>query len=262
MGKALEVRKPPIHAVMAQHLPQERGKCRWCGKPTTSRTGHHKQLRWWHDECEALVQALARPEIMRDMVFRRDKGICANCEEDWSQRFRLIPEYVPKWRQERDAESDYATTGPDGKRLVVQQWITEYRGRRPTPEGFMGRFPYVPLVAVSLWHVEHRVPLWKVRHLPPLERIAYFLLDALETWCEPCHKVKTRKEAAEKAHYDRISAEPVVTEAKVPKRKWPKRKLRSNSQWSTKKQKIPSRPLRTKSKRKSRKAMPSSSGRR
>jgi len=55
------------------------------------------------------------------------------------------------------------------------------------------------------WQVDHKVPLWKVAHLPPLERIEYFKLANLITRCEDCHKKKTKAEAAERAHFRRLS---------------------------------------------------------
>jgi hypothetical protein len=216
------VRKPPLDAVMALHLPQKRGKCRWCGKPTVERTGHTKALRWWHADCEAIVHAISRAEIMRDLVFARDKGICAVCGEDWSEHFRLVPEYVPKWRSGAE-QDEHATRGPDGKRFVVQHWTAEYQGTPPTLAGLVGRYPWVSLIAISLWHVEHVVPLWKVEHLPAVDRIRYFMLSNLQTVCEPCHKHKSRKETAERHHYVRMGEKPVVMTSR-----WPKgRKLRS-----------------------------------
>lgn len=68
------------------------------------------------------------------------------------------------------------------------------------------------------WHVDHKVPLWKVSHLPPLQRIDYFKLANLVTRCEKCHKEKTKDEAAERAHLNRL-ASPIPKKRKGKKMK-------------------------------------------
>lgn len=85
-----------------------------------------------------------------------------------------------------------------------------------------GFYRYTEVIWISLWHVEHRVPLWKVAHMPAVQRIAYFMLDAVETWCEVCHKFKTRKEAADRAKINERLREP---DGK-PKRAWTSRPLK------------------------------------
>lgn len=53
--------------------------------------------------------------------------------------------------------------------------------------------------------IEHNIPWWKARHLPPKKRKWYASLANLYLRCkEMCHKIKTRKEAAERAHYKRL----------------------------------------------------------
>lgn len=52
--------------------------------------------------------------------------------------------------------------------------------------------------------VDHKVPLWKVADLPPARRREYFLLGNLQLLCGQCHKLKSAKEAAERAHHKRL----------------------------------------------------------
>ena len=52
--------------------------------------------------------------------------------------------------------------------------------------------------------VDHRVPLWKVADLPPANRRQYFMLTNLWLLCSDCHKRKSAKESAERAHMKRL----------------------------------------------------------
>lgn len=241
---ASDVRKPPLDEIFALHLPQERGKCRWCGKPTDDRDSRGK-LRWWHPECEVIVQMLARAEVLRRHVFNRDLGICAKCGEDYSERARFVPTYVVSkremelWTDEaRSNPSEHVSPGPRPDQFVRLSWENEgewWGGKRDRV-----RYPYVALTAISMWQVEHRTPLWKVAHMPAVQRIAYFMLDAVETWCEVCHKFKTAKESADRAKINARLKEP---EAK-PKRAWTSRPLESGNGFPPKgSQKISPRPF-------------------
>ena len=53
------------------------------------------------------------------------------------------------------------------------------------------------------WDVDHNIPLWKVPREGTFdEKIWYWSLANLATRCvEPCHRIKTAKEAAERAHH-------------------------------------------------------------
>lgn len=189
------IRKPPCDAVFKSHFPREPGKCDWCGERHDERTPVRKQLRLRHQRCEAELQMIQSAQIARDWVFDRDKGICAGCGEDWS----LMSKFVPEWRNE---------DGTPG--------LSRVGSLRDD-----GRYDYVMLKVISLWHVDHRVPLWKVAHMPDLERIEYWKIGNLQTLCEVCHTFKTSAEAAEKAKYD------ARERPAKPKRKWPSRKLPS-----------------------------------
>lgn len=229
---ASDVRKPPVDEIFALHLPQERGKCRWCGEPTAE-TDSRGKVRWWHSNCEAEYLRIIRLENMRFAVEKRDKGICANCEEDWSDRFKAVPASGSYPR--------YAGLSDDGKpiRAVSPSWISTL------DDGT--RVMWCPITWVSLWHVEHKIPLWRVAHMPAVQRIKYFMLDAVETWCEPCHKVKTRKESADRAKInERLREKP-----EKPKQKLASRPLRSGNRLPPKgSQKLKSRPFQKRPKRK------------
>lgn len=182
------VRKAPFREIYRLRQPLGENCCRWCGLPCEDFTPVRKKRREVHYACDADIQIVTSAEAARRVVFERDKGFCCDCGEDWSERFvfRKGPA-VAIWGGHQATRDD-----PGFNRYTTVAWI-------------------------SLWHVDHRVPLWKVAHMPPLERIAYFLLPNLCTRCEPCHKRKTAKEAAERAHLDELA----VPKTAKPRRAWP-----------------------------------------
>lgn len=193
-----EHRKPPVDAVFALHAPVQRGKCRWCGEPTDERTPALGERRWWHAACELEYRVCVRADVARRAVQKRDKCICADCGRDCTNDYRA--------RAER----------PQDKATGVLCWEASTRDERVY---------WTPIIWISLWHVDHKIPLWKVQHMPPLQRIEYFKLANLATLCERCHKRKSAKEEAEKAHFDHLA--PKEKEKAKFKHRWPKGKLRS-----------------------------------
>lgn len=208
MGKS-DVRKPPVEAIFALHPQETRGICRWCGKAVTDKTETGK-LRWWHDECEEEYLVIIRPDTARRAVFARDKGICADCEEDWSDRFKFIPEYTSSYSPETEKWERVPYIGRD-----------HYFGPPdlPWPDRTDDMFAlYCSLAQVSLWHVDHKTPLWKVRHMLPLRRIDYFKLANLITRCHRCHQHKSNRETMERAKLDGLAkASPEKKNGKWPK---------------------------------------------
>lgn len=188
------VRKPPTDARFALHLPQTRGKCRWCGLPV------EKPAIYWHADCEREFLVIIRPEVARRAVEKRDRGICAECGEDWSERF-----------------------APRKAGIISIGYLHDASREEFRAEYALGYWQYTEITWVSLWHVDHKVPLWKVAHMPDLARLDYFMLANMVTLCHRCHGRKTAKEAADRAKFDEMAAKP-----EKPKSKWPKgRKLQS-----------------------------------
>lgn len=96
-------RKPPYKAVMALHLPRLRGKCQWCGLPTTETLASGKP-RYWHTDCEVEFKIIVFPQTARTRVHQRDEGICADCGappafndklfvDDWQ-----VDHHIPLWK--------------------------------------------------------------------------------------------------------------------------------------------------------------------
>lgn len=195
------VRKPPVEAVFAIHPQGVRGSCQWCGKEVTERTEVRGWLKFWHDDCKWEFQIVTMPDMARRAVFDRDHGICADCGEDWSEAVRLIPDHY--------VSHSYAVHNPER--------VTP--GPKPNTWVFLsghGDERYVSLREVSLWHVDHHNSLESASRLPPLQRIEFFKLANLKTRCDPCHKRKSAKEAAQRAHYRELAGE----NKEKPKRDW------------------------------------------
>lgn len=92
-------RRPPVNAVFQQHLPRQRGKCRWCGLPIFGQKGDLLKNCLWHADCLHDFKIIAWPSYTRTMVSRRDRGICVDCGED----HRLTGDWevehnVPLWK--------------------------------------------------------------------------------------------------------------------------------------------------------------------
>ena len=178
-SEAQSVRKPPISAVLRLHPQGQRGLCGWCGKPVSETTPVRGWLKYWHDACAFEMGVIESPERARAAVLSRDHGICADCGEDWSERYR------------------FAKGGE-----VATWWMSNTEERAFADQGY---YRYTEVIWVSLWHVDHKVPLWKVRHMPPLQRLEFFKLANLVTLCEACHQRKSARETAERFHFKRLA---------------------------------------------------------
>lgn len=205
MAESVSVRKPPVEAVFALHLPREPGKCPWCGLEITERTPVRKQLKTIHSTCSAELGIITSPEQARWYVFKRDKGICADCGEDFSEMYR----YKPTWKE-------------------GHMWHIQYRDDRGNSCHPEEGYPYVSITAISMWHVDHHNSLESAARLPPLQRIEFFKLANLKTRCDRCHNRKSAKEASRRAHYRELAGENV----EKPKRDWPKRGLQSRAEFT------------------------------
>jgi 5-methylcytosine-specific restriction protein A len=118
---------------------------------------------WCSDECvtEYRVANFAGDAVRA--VRARDHGVCAGCGLDTKT--------VIKWRQ--SGEYHFYGQPPDGPVTPVEWHFTE-------------------------WHADHIVPLWSVDRSAP-DAFRYWTLDNLQTLCAPCHKAKSKSEAAARA---------------------------------------------------------------
>lgn len=177
----IAVRKPPVDAQFALHLPKVRGKCQWCGKPVDD-----DGRIYWHFDCHVEFSIIIFPDAARRAVEKRDHGICVDCGEDWSERYVLR------------SSGTRVTISPD----QGFDWSDEDARAQHHEERRAGFWLYSELVWVSLWHVDHKTPLWKVRHMLLLRRLEFFKLANLITRCHRCHAFKTKKESADRAKFN------------------------------------------------------------
>lgn len=218
---ARDVRKPPVGAVLALHKQGVRGWCGWCGLAVEDKTPGRGWLKWWHDACAAEMAVIENPAAARDAVLKRDRGICIDCGEDWSQHSLFHP---VKWRGEIRVVFARAEMRPSPPWENGAHWIST-RGE-PRDD----HFAFVEINIVSCWHVDHKVPLWKVRHMPDIERLEYFKLHNLITRCHRCHAFKTAEEAAERAKFKRQG----TSTPSKPKSKWSTRPMQSRNNFPPK----------------------------
>lgn len=60
----------------------EPGTCKWCGRDVGLTRSGRPSKATWHKKCYRAWKLHAWPSITRKAVWRRDKGICANCGEE------------------------------------------------------------------------------------------------------------------------------------------------------------------------------------
>ena len=196
-----QIRRPPTDVIFDRHLPRVNGKCRWCGEPVDEKTWFGGKRLLWHAVCHLEFMIIIRPEMARREVEKRDHGICVDCGEDFTERYRFVRER-DAWVNENNAGNWYTGSHRDERVDGYYQWVL--------------------VRLVSMWHVDHKTPLWKVAHLPPEKRIEYFKLANIITRCDECHKVKSRGETSERSHLDRLAD---VDLEEAPRSRWGSRKI-------------------------------------
>lgn len=71
-------RKPPLPNYFNNPVP---GICRWCNIPVTKILKNGKPSKSsWHDSCLIEYKLIHWPSYTRKAVWRRDRGICAQCK--------------------------------------------------------------------------------------------------------------------------------------------------------------------------------------
>ncbi len=168
-------RKPPLSA------PRP-GWCRWCDleiPPRRKRDGTpHATQASMHAGCSREYFDAQNVSLFRDRLIERDGKACGKCGE------------APHSWGPRHPPSIVYQSGYDGGPACEVEWRL-------------------------MLDVDHVVPLWKVTGLPVVRRRQYFKIGNLQLLCRGgCHKRKSAKEAAERAHHKRL--------AKPKKRRGPK----------------------------------------
>lgn len=131
------------------------------------------------------VRAVPRP------FWNSPKGICRWCGASVPAPSGVGRDTRTRWHP--DCQRDFRVASGDVRFTVAL--LIERDGPRCTD---CGEIP-------DSYEVDHEIPLWKVADLPPERRIKYFGLENLKLRCVPCHKRKNGKEAAERAHFNRLA---------------------------------------------------------
>lgn len=149
--------------------PNGRALCRFC--QTVECAPPRKTF--CSNACVIEHKVRTRPAFAKMMVFRRDAGVCAICHTDT-------------------------------KELARELWEEGLRFGRTHQQRLLGlhgiprnRKVYCRKYGGNLWDLEHTLPVWKGGGEAGL--------NALATMCVPCHREKTKREAAERAAIRRVS---------------------------------------------------------
>lgn len=220
-ARVTEHRLPPM---ITPTPPQ--GHCRWCGGEITK--GKIKQ-RNWHDgrdgepNCLELFKIATTSAEQRRAVFKRDKGVCHDCGVDTEKEPITLRASARSRLWARDGGYSVGLIHLSQSELarLTGKIDLDDSGRHLLPIG-----PYCDLEfdATHSWEADHDFPLWLVDRTKPREEIIkYWLLGNLVTRCCPCHKLKSKEEAAARAKGKRI----VARAAALKKPKKPGRQIQS-----------------------------------
>lgn len=166
------------------------GLCKWCGGAVK------KPAIYWHRDCANLYLLHTRPADQKGHLVRRDGRKCAQCGVEEPKRW---------------LRGQYDSQILDWSRGEIDEpWLRELWSVADLPEDspledhrLIGKMRSVDLVCAL--EVDHRTPLWSVAHLPPDERRPFFGPDNLWLLCPPCHKAKSKREAADRAALKRAA---------------------------------------------------------
>lgn len=148
------------------HRKDDDGKplCRWCGGAVAP-----PRRSWCGDECVHQYNLRTSGSYLRAQVFKRDRGVCAEC-------------------------------GCDTKRLEVVIWAAEISYQELCCE----RGPVYGWARADIWRAvfsplgfNQDTSLWEADHVVEVVNKGETSLENIQTLCVPCHKAKTKRMHAE-----------------------------------------------------------------
>ncbi len=177
--------------------------CRWCGKviPLVI-NGKKSTQRFYHPECKTEYYLHTQLPVQFDFLVNRDGEKCAmiGCGAT-PIKWNSGPVHTMTANSIRRA---FRADAPDMVEWAAQLWEgPEPWAERTDEEQQIGAQQSLGYRSSAL-EVDHRIPLWEIAHLPDDERRAYFGPENLWLLCPPCHKAKTRREAAQRARERRM----------------------------------------------------------
>jgi hypothetical protein len=174
------------------------GVCKWgCGRPVK------KPALYWHKECFEQYALHTLVEHQKRFLIKRDGQRCAMIGCGCAPM---------KWlgfdRGQLTAECIHFRAGaPDMIAWRAELW-SRPSGRWADRTDELRRTGWQSAIErVCALEVDHRVPLWEVADLPDAERRWYFGPGNLWLLCPRCHKVKTAREATQRARERRLAAD-------------------------------------------------------
>lgn len=175
------------------------GFCRWCGTMLPDKHGKPDPRRSWCREKGGGSPCLREWNLHRDSAtqfawLEANRGLrCAWCRVDNPLRWRGIGTTVVK----ESAPPPMPWDGERKGRDYIDALLAFYERRR-LEYPFWGHATLIE--QVSALEVDHVIPLWLVAiEIPPDERRHFFGPDNLQLLCGACHKIKTKREAGERA---------------------------------------------------------------
>lgn len=175
----------PWPETFRQRPAAPRGTCCYCRTAIRHPEGHKRAgevngRSSWHPACISTFKLHAWPEIQRHHVLKRDGPCCRACGIDTTTPTGWKPEMGSKARP-----------------LSIQtmrDWSSDPAARRDLDHG-----RYTPIVQETVgFEVDHIVPLWSINRDAP-GALAFWGPTNLQLLCCPCHRAKSRIEAASRA---------------------------------------------------------------
>jgi 5-methylcytosine-specific restriction endonuclease McrA len=156
-------RKRHLRLPQRRRTAEQKPLCRWCGKAVPA-----GRREWCSEECIDDYKVRSGSSVwVREVVFRRDRGICALCQTD-----------TPKLRE----------------RLQTLLKRARRIGRHASSEGRLRRW------AAGRGFDRCRSSWWDADHILPVVRGGGACgLENYRTLCQPCHKRETARLAALRA---------------------------------------------------------------
>lgn len=169
------------------------GTCKWCGKSVP------RPAIYWHKDCKEQYFLHTRLEYQFDYLAAEFGEKCAmvGCGAA-PMKWTPGPVYcitAGHCMGNAEFKAEFERTHWPRPDKPWHEWTEEDRQIGAQQEiGYRS----------SALEVDHRIPLWEVAHLPDEERRWYFGPENLWLLCPPCHKAKSRREAAQRAHERRM----------------------------------------------------------
>lgn len=174
------------------------GVCKWgCGVPV------EKPAIYWHKACFEEYCLHTRAEAQKAYLIERFGRRCASCKIFEPQKWQG----GPVWPITADAVTrGFRADAPDMVEWALTLWARPEGRWADLTDEQRRTGEQQSIERVCALEVDHRVPLWEVADLSDDERRWYFGPGNLWLLCPKCHKAKTRREAARRAHERRMAA--------------------------------------------------------